>query len=80
MSHLVETCDFIDMFEESAKLHRPLVVTLSGGQHFEDTARDVVTEDGADYVLFRQHGRVRARDVLSCVWPAPRPERYDAKL
>jgi transcriptional antiterminator Rof (Rho-off) len=80
MSHLVETCDFIDMFEESAKLHRPLVVTLSEGRHFEDTARDVVTEDGADYVVFRQHGRVAARDVLSCVWPAPRADRYDSKL
>jgi len=80
MSHLVDSCDFIDMLEESAKMHRPIIVTLSGGSRFEDTVRDLVTEDGQDFVLFRDHGRYPARDVLDCVWTAPRSESYDAKL
>ena len=80
MSHLVDSCDFIDMLEESAKMHRSVVVTLSGGARFEDTVRDVVTEDGQDFVLFHDHGRYPARDVLDCVLPAPRSESYDSKL
>jgi hypothetical protein len=61
-------------------MHRPIIVTLSGGSRFEDTVRDLVTEDGQDFVLFRDHGRYPARDVLDCVWTAPRSESYDAKL
>jgi Rho-binding antiterminator len=80
MSHLVGTCDFIDMFEESAKMHRPVRVTVSGGRHFEDTVRDVVTEDGRDFVFFRQHGQVPAHDVLACVWTGPRGDSYNPKL
>jgi hypothetical protein len=80
MSHQVESCDFIDMFEESARLHRPVVVTLRGKTRFSEAVRDVLTEDGADYVVFRDHGRVAVRDVLSCVWSEPRPETYDGKL
>ena len=61
-------------------MHRPVWVTVSGGQQFEDTVRDVVTEEGRDFVQFRQHGRIPARDVLACVWTAPRSETYNPKL
>jgi hypothetical protein len=80
MSHQVERCDFIDMLEESAKMHRPLAVTLRGAARFADSVRDVVTEDGEDYALFRDHGRVAVSEILDCVWTAPRPDSYDAKL
>ena len=80
MSHQFERCDFIDMLEESAKIHRPLTVTLKGHTHFSEAVRDVVTEDGADYVIFRDHGRVAVTDILECAWNAPRPESYDSKL
>jgi hypothetical protein len=80
MSHNVERCDFIDMLEESAKLHRPLVVTLRGDRHFSDDVRDVVTEDGEDWVEFRDHGRVAVSQILDCVWTSPREEGYDSKL
>ena len=81
MSHQVERCDFIDMLEESAKLHRPLAVTLRGDTRFSDSVRDVVTEAGEDYAVFRQHGRVAVREILDCVWTAPREEAtYDPKL
>ena len=80
MSHQVERCDFIDMLEESAKTHRQVAVTLRGETHFSDDVRDVVTEEGEDYALFRDHGRVAVTDILDCVWTAPREESYDRKL
>jgi Rho-binding antiterminator len=80
MSHLVERCDFIDMLEESAKMHRPIAVTLRSNTHFSDDVRDVVTENGQDFVLFRDHGRVPVTEILDCVWTAPREESYDSKL
>ena len=80
MSHQVERCDFIDMLEESAKTHRPVVVTLRGETHFSEDVRDVVTEDGEDYALFRDHGRVAVTDILDCVWTSPREATYDRKL
>ena len=80
MSHLVERCDFIDMLEESAKMHRTVAVTLRGDVHFSDDVRDVVTEQSGDYVLFRDHGRVPVSEIIDCVWTAPRDESYDSKL
>ena len=80
MSHQVERCDFIDMLEESAKTHRSLEVTLRGETRFADDVRDVVTEEGEDYALFRDHGRVPVSDILDCVWTGPREESYDRKL
>jgi Rho-binding antiterminator len=80
MSHLVERCDFIDMLEESAKMHRTVAVTLRGDTRFSDDVRDVVTEEGEDYALFRDHGRVPVREIIDCVWTAPRDESYDSKL
>jgi hypothetical protein len=80
MGHQIDRCDYIDMLEESAKMHRPILVRLRGEARFTDVVRDVVTEDGEDYALFRDHGRVPARDVLDCAWAAPRPEGYDSKL
>jgi Rho-binding antiterminator len=80
MGHLVERCDFIDMLEEAAKMHRPIAVTLRGDTHFSDDVRDVVTENGQDFVLFRDHGRVPVTEILDCVWTAPREESYDSKL
>ena len=80
MSHQVERCDFIDMLEESAKMHRTLAVTLRSDMRFADSVRDVITEAGEDYALFRDHGRVPVSDILDCVWTGPRDESYDKKL
>jgi Rho-binding antiterminator len=80
MSHNVERCDFIDMLEESARTHRTVAVTLRGDTRFADDVRDVVTEDHEDFAIFRDHGRVAVREILDCVWTAPRVSSYDAKL
>ena len=73
MSHQIERCDFIDMLEESARMHRPIAVTLSGDRRFEDVVRDVVTDNGEEHVQFRAHGQVLLREILDCVWTAPAP-------
>jgi hypothetical protein len=80
MSHLVERCDFIDMLEESARMHRPVSVTLRGDKRYQDVVRDVVTENGEDFVEFQEHGRLSVHEILDCVWTAPRSDSYDAKL
>jgi len=80
MGHQIEKCDFIDMLEESAKLHRQIAVTLKANTRFSDVVRDVVTVDGADYAIFRDHGRVVLSDILDCAWKEPLPASYDSKL
>ena len=80
MSHNVERCDFIDMLEESARMRRPIAVTLRGDKRFEDTVRDVVTDAGQDFVQFELHGQIAVREILDCVWTAPRTASYDGKL
>ena len=61
-------------------MRRPVAVSLRGDKRFEDTVRDVVTEAGQDYVQFNLHGQIAVREILDCVWTAPRNESYDAKL
>jgi hypothetical protein len=80
MGHQIDRCDYIDMLEESAKMRRPILVRLRGDTRFTDLVRDVLTEGGEDYAVFRDHGRVPVSDVLDCNWVAPRPEGYDSKL
>lgn len=80
MSHQVERCDFIDMLEESAKFHRTIAVTLKANSRFSDKVRDVVTEDGTDYAIFHDHGRVPLSDILDCAWKEALPASYDSKL
>jgi len=80
MGHQIESCDFVDMLEESAKLHRQIAVTLKGNTRFSDAVKDVVTEDGADYAIFKDHGRVPLTDILDCAWKEPLPASYDSKL
>jgi Rho-binding antiterminator len=80
MGHNIEPCDFIDMFEESEKLRRPVRVTVPGDKHFTDLVKQVVTEEGQDFVLFRDHGRIPVTDVLDCVFAEAPRQGYDSKL
>lgn len=59
-------CDFLDVLEEAAVRKTPVGVTLRSGEAFIDIVEDVVTEGGADYAVFRAHGRHRVTDVLAC--------------
>ena len=65
MGHIMDSCDFIDVLEEAVTTKRPVNIELKGGRSFTDHVRDVVTEAGADYVDFRDHGRLALADIRS---------------
>jgi hypothetical protein len=67
MSHQIDRCDFIDMLEESAVTGLPVSVRLKNGDHFVDRVRDVVTHEGTDSALFREHGQVPVDEIRDCV-------------
>ena len=80
MGHLIERCDFIDMLEESARLHRPVIVELKDGRTFTDQARDVITEaSGDEWVVFRLHDRLSLDAISSCRAAAPTEPSYRGK-
>ena len=79
MGHLVDRCDFIDILEESATTGGSVAVVLSGGQHFTDRVKDVVTHDHEDWVQFREHSWVPLKDIEDCGRAEPRDATYDYK-
>jgi transcriptional antiterminator Rof (Rho-off) len=80
VGHLIERCDFIDMLEESVRLHRPLVVELKDGRSFTDEARDVITEaSGQEWAVFRFHDRLSLDEISSCRPAAPVEPTYRGK-
>ena len=79
MAHLIEQCDFLDVLEESAVLKTPVSIELRGGGRFVDRVRDVVTEDGQDFALFVDHGRIALRSLSSATRAAPLLPSYDGK-
>jgi Rho-binding antiterminator len=80
MGHTIESCDVVDELEASVRLRRALRVTLKSDRHFVDQASDVVTESGEDWAIFRQHGRVRVRDISFCAPAEPPEPAYRGKL
>jgi Rho-binding antiterminator len=71
MGHQVDRCDFIDILEESAVTGLEVSVQLRGGQHFVDRVRDVVTENGEDWAVFREHARIALHDITDCARAQP---------
>jgi hypothetical protein len=65
MGHNIDSCDVLDILEESVVRQQPVAIHLQGGKQFTDQVKDVVTEDGADYVDFRDHGRMAVADIRS---------------
>jgi hypothetical protein len=65
MSHEYSRCDFIDVLEESVTTGGEVSVNLRGGQHFVDHVRDVVTEKGEDWAVFRDHDRIAVSEIAS---------------
>ena len=80
MGHIVESCDFLDVLEEAATLGTEVAIDLRDGGHFTDSVRDVVTEDGQDFALFKNHGRVALHAVSDARRAAPRVDSYEGKL
>ena len=52
MGHIIDRCDVIDVLEESARLHRRVLVTLKHGHHFVDETRAVETTPEASGLSF----------------------------
>ncbi|HET6281592.1 MAG TPA: hypothetical protein VFH73_11505 [Polyangia bacterium] len=80
MGHIVGACDFLDVLEESAVLRSAVLIELRNGAHFTDTVRDVVTEDGEDFALFHDHGRMPLHAISDARRAHPREATYEGKL
>jgi hypothetical protein len=80
MGHNADRCDFVDLLEESVVTGRNVAVSLRGGQHFIDRVKHVLTQNGEDWAVFRDHDWVAVSDILDCVRAEPREVTYDAKL
>ena len=64
--------DFIDVLEESVSRGHNVAVSLRGGQHFIDRVRDIVSQDGEDWAIFRDHAWVSVSDIEDCMRAQPR--------
>ncbi|HET6147888.1 MAG TPA: hypothetical protein VFH68_10180 [Polyangia bacterium] len=80
MAHIVEKCDFLDVLEEAAVLGTQVVVDLRDGGHFTDNVREVITENGQDFALFKTHGRLAVDALSAARRAAPRIDSYEGKL
>lgn len=80
MGHQLERCDFIDVLEEAAVRGTEVVIDLRHGGQFTDAVRDVVTEDGQEFALFKQHGRLPVHAISDARRAHPREATYEGKL
>lgn len=71
MGHRFDRGDVIDMLEESAIRHIPVVVQLRSGRMFEDRVTDIGKWGDQDWVAFAQHDFTPLRTISSCrrAWP-----------
>lgn len=80
MGHSVTSCDFVDVLEESVVTGRNVAVSLRGGQHFIDGVKHVLTQNGQDWAIFRDHDWIPVSDIVECIRAQPREVTYDAKM
>ena len=71
MGHRLDRGDVIDMLEESAIRHIPVVVQLRNGRVFEDRVTDIGKWGEEDWVAFALHDFTPLRSISSCqrAWP-----------
>ncbi|HVR62135.1 MAG TPA: hypothetical protein VMU50_09560 [Polyangia bacterium] len=80
MGHQLQKCDFIDVLEESAVVGTEVVIDLRHGGQFTDVVRDVVTEEGQEFALFKMHGRLPVHSISDARRAHPREATYEGKL
>ncbi len=80
MGHTVNQCDFVDVLEESAVGGTEVLIDLRHGGQFTDVVRDVVTEGGQDFAVFRAHGRMAMHTISDARRAHPREPTYEGKL
>jgi transcriptional antiterminator Rof (Rho-off) len=76
MGYVVGRCDVLDILEESAVFHRPIVIDLEDGSHFEDKVKDVVTHDGEDFAVFEEHETTPVSKICDCCRAEPFEHTY----
>ncbi|ADO70752.1 hypothetical protein [Stigmatella aurantiaca] len=67
----VGRCDFLDVLEEAVTRGRPVAVQLRAGETFIDQLLDVLTENGDEFAVFRQHDRVSIGEISAVSRPEP---------
>jgi hypothetical protein len=67
----VGRCDFIDVLEEAVTRGRAVAVQLRAGETFIDQLLDVLTENGDEFAVFRQHDRVSVGEISAVSRPEP---------
>jgi Rho-binding antiterminator len=65
-------CDFVEVLGQSVAGGYNVAVGVRGGQYFIDRVKDVVTQDGEDWVIFRDHAWVAVSDIEECIRACPR--------
>src|SRR3954469_12424854 len=62
-----DRCDFLDVLEEAVIRHARVRVATKDDRLFIDRVFDVVTENGADYVVFAEQGRMPVDSIRRLV-------------
>ncbi|HZH04439.1 MAG TPA: hypothetical protein VEY30_11695 [Myxococcaceae bacterium] len=67
-------CSFIDVLEEAVLMRKPVAVQLREGATFIDEVTDVVTKNGDDFAVFRNHDTVSVGQIAAVTRsPPPAP-------
>jgi hypothetical protein len=80
MGHILDRCAILDVLEEAVVTRRAVAVELRGDRKFVDGVRDVVTESGEEWALFKDHDRVAVSDIEAVARAEPVEASYDAKI
>ena len=79
MGHRIDRCDIVDVLEEAVVARSAVAVELQTGGRFTDQVRDVVTENGEDYAIFKDHARVAVTEIAAANRADPIEASYDSK-
>jgi hypothetical protein len=79
MGHLLDRGDILDLLEESVTSGAPVAVELRGSKHFVDRVSEVVTRDGGDWVIFKDHEAIAVDDIRNLARAQPREPSYSGK-
>jgi hypothetical protein len=80
MGHMFDRCSILDMLEEAAVTKRPVAVELRSNKKFVDDVRDVVSENGEEWAVFKYHERVAVSDIHCLARAAPFEPTYAGKI
>jgi hypothetical protein len=80
MGHLLDRCDILDLLEEAVVSGRAVSVELRSNKRFVDKVRDVVTEGGEEWAVFKHHESVPVGHIHCCARAEPWEPTYSGKI